>query len=316
MPPKRRIVRQIAKKMDADKSYCRRCQNVKSIKEFLDATDRLLDGNGHMSICRDCVTDLYVQFYNSTRSVEHAILKLCQLLNVRYDKAAIDAALSHIDSAGTNADKMFGLYKTKLLLLNRTSVRDGTDTIDLTYNHPLTLTISAPKEVEETSDIDASLKAFWGENFTKAELEILERKFADWSRSHSIDTQSERVLLKYICLKEFEIDNAISSKQGTASLMKEFQELLKTSALSPSMANAASGGKSMEAFGNFIKEIESMTPAEWVKDKSIYKDVDNIEEYGEKYITSPLRSFVTGSREFSLEDDSEKDDSNNTVLED
>lgn len=314
MAVRKRMPRVINTKVSRDKSFCRMCETIKSEKYFFDATDKILDKNGHMSVCKDCINELYNQFYKSTGSVEHAILKLCQLLNVKFDQSAINSALVHAETLNSNGEKMFGMYKAKLFLMNK--INGKMDVADLAYNYPVAITINAPKEVEENipEDIDV-LHAFWGENFSASEIDILERKFSDWSRSHAIDTQSERVLLKYICLKEFEIDNAISLKQSTASLMKEFQELLKTSALSPSMANAASGGKSMEAFGNWVKEIENMTPAEWMKDKSIYKDVDNIEEYGEKYITSPLRSFVTGSREFSLEDDSEKDDSDSVLEE-
>ena len=207
--------------------------------------------------------------------------------------------------------KMFGVYKTKLFLTNRGVAGTPLNQVDLTYNFPTSIVINAPDDSHYGQELD-DLKDFWGDNFTPQELEKLERKFSDWSKSHSIDTNGEKVLLRLICIKELEIDKAISASQSTASLIKEFQDLLKTSALSPSMSNAASGGKSMEAFGVWIKEIESMSPAEWIADKSIWKDVDGIEEYGEKYITSPLRSFVTGSREFTLDDDSDGDDNSST----
>lgn len=288
--------------------YCRVCQRLRSKNYFYETTNPEVDTCGYMSVCKECLNTLYVKYYNIYHNVDAAVLKICQLFDIKFDQSAIAAALKHYENNGTESDKFIGMYKTKLLLMNRHRTTDRIEDIDLRYNHPVSITIAAPPQAEVGSEDLKELRAFWGEGFNINDLQILEKKFSDWSKSHSIDTQSERVLLKFICLKEYEIDKAISSKSGTATLMKEFQELLKTSALSPSMASASSGNKSMEAFGVWVKEIESVTPAEWIKDKSIYRDVDNIEEYGDKYITSPLRAFITGSKEFSLEDDSEKDD--------
>ena len=76
---------------------------------------------------------------------------------------------------------------------------------------------------------------------------------------------------------------------------------MKNLAISPNMANAVSEGKSMDAFGVWVKDIENLSPAEWYKDKQLFKDVDNLQEYGEIFITRPLRNFITGSRDFTLE---------------
>ena len=298
----------VSTKIDDGAAYCRKCSMIKSKLQFYDTTDMYLDSNGCMSVCKDCAGEIYTQIFETVRSHEKAILRMCQLFNVKYDQTAIDAAVKHLETVEGDVSRMFGAYKSKLYVLNRGAVGVNAKQLDLTYNFPTNIIINAPEDSHYGQEVD-DLREFWGDSFSPQELEKLERKSANWRKSHAIDTNGEEVLLRLICIKELEIDKAISTGQPTASLIKEFQDLLKTSALSPSMSNAASGGKSMEAFGVWIKEIESMTPAEWIKDRSIWKDIDNIEEYGEKYITSPLRSFVTGSREFTLDDDSEGDDS-------
>ena len=50
----------------------------------------------------------------------------------------------------------------------------------------------------------------------------------------------------------------------------------------------------------FIKNIEETTPAEYYKDKELFKDFDSIEEYIKKFITRPLKNFITGSRDFNI----------------
>jgi len=284
--------------------YCRVCQKVKQPQKFFSATDKDLDKNGLFSICKECCDTIYKNIlFSENGNIQKTILKMCRMLNIKFNPVAIDSALKQIESKSSDPEKLFGLYKAKLVIQERDNPQDKT--VDLTYQDIPIETIAKIQEVsniEQTSDMK-DVRSFWGRNFEKEELEILEGKFSDWSKSHSIDTQSERVLLKFICLKEFEIDKSVESGSSTASLMKEFQDLLKTSALSPNSSNASSGGKSMDAFGVWLKEIGEMRPEEWVEDKSIYKDVDNIEDYNERIIISPLRAFVTGSREFSLDAD-------------
>jgi len=155
------------------------------------------------------------------------------------------------------------------------------------------------------------LRKFWGKGFQPEEIMILEEKFASYSQTNAIDTQPERILLKYICMKEYEIDLAMSeggAKKSVANLTKDYQELLKTAGIAPSSANAGSGGKSMDAFGIWLADIMQLRPEEWVEDKSIYKDVDDVEAYGERHLTSPMRALVTGSREFTLDADETPDE--------
>jgi len=285
-------------------SYCRKCMKIKPKVYFSKTTVPDLDGTTCLSICKSCVDEMYSKILLSENgNVQKTILTLCRMLNVRYDERAIDSAFVHIQSKNSDPNKLFALYRAKLLLLHRTSVDDTL--VDLTYqfNNENIIKIDESKFLNsEYQDMD-ELRKFWGTNFEPEEIMILEGKFSDWSKSHSIDTQSERVLLKFICLKEYDVEKAVRSGTSTASLMKEFQDLLKTSALSPAMATSGNGGKSMDAFGVWLKEIGEMRPEEWVEDKSIYKDVDNIEDYNERIIISPLRAFVTGSREFSLDVD-------------
>jgi hypothetical protein len=74
------------------------------------------------------------------------------------------------------------------------------------------------------------------------------------------------------------------------------------------MLNAANSGKNLDTFGNWVKEIEQFRPAEFFKDKNMYKDVDNVEEYADRHITRPLKNFITGSRDFGVDALDEIDD--------
>ena len=56
-----------------------------------------------------------------------------------------------------------------------------------------------------------------------------------------------------------------------------------------------------------IEEIEKYTPAEYYKDKKLFKDTDEIGNYWERFIKRPLKNLILGSKvrdtEFYVKDE-------------
>lgn len=301
MAKTRRLIDIVDGKLPEKVCYCRKCTDVKPEVEFSKATDLFLDTNGRMSLCKDCVNLIYEEYLSSEKTIEKAVFKICKLLNVRYDPRAIESALKQMQTKESDPTKVFPLYRAKLLLLLRENVNDTN--VDLTFQENI---IQSNKPIEFDEDIFnkevdiEDRRMFWGKDFSAEEISLLEHKLANWSSGQEIESPGERNLLKYICLKELEIDK--TKGNIPSGLLKDYNDLLKVSGYAPRDVTAANSGKSKDTFGTWLKEISSMRPEEWVEDKSIYKDVDNIEAYGEKHLTSPMRQLVTGSREFFIEE--------------
>jgi hypothetical protein len=71
---------------------------------------------------------------------------------------------------------------------------------------------------------------------------------------------------------------------------------MKETALTPAQQGGSS--KSIDTFGNWIKDVETMTPAEWYKEQEKYRDMDGIEEDLED-IKRSIKNFITDSRDFT-----------------
>lgn len=293
-------------------NYCRKCQRIRPSANFGRAVDGELDSNGLLSICKDCTNILYERALSvENGSIQKAVLSLCRKLNIRYDERAINSALQHIQSKGSDPLKIFNLYRAKLLVILRENVNDTL--VDLSYQHENNDVIEIDESKFANSDVldMDELRKFWGKGFEPEEIMILEEKFAEYSQTNSIDTHPEKVLLKYVCLKEYEIDKELSAKgkSSTATLTKEYQELLKSANISPASTAAASVGKAQETWGMFIKTIEEKEPAEVFKDDGLFKDYDNIEHIWNKYVVRSIKNFITGSRDFNVEEiESDYDD--------
>lgn len=289
-------------------AYCRKCQKVKTISpSFSKATDTQLDTNGTLSVCKECVDKLYEEILFEERgSIQRTILRLCKMLNVKYDESAIESALKHIDSKGSDKNKVFGLYRAKLLIINRKDVNDTN--VDLTYqDNPV---INMNKELS-AGEVDDETIMFWGKGYERDDYAWFERKLGEWKQTHKCDTMAELTLLKEIVFKQFEIEkvrSGLDKAKSTGGLVKELQDLMKTASIDPAKSSIAGAGKSNDTFSSFIKMIEENEPAEFYEDREIFKDYDNIGFYFEKYVTRPLKNFILGSRDFNIESESDLED--------
>ena len=102
--------------------YCRKCMRDRVSRFFYSATNPMLDTNGYMSICKDCVNDMYDNFIQTELSMEATILRLCRLLDVKYDEDAIGSTkiqMETYEAKGSSMKNIFGVYKSKLSTANR-----------------------------------------------------------------------------------------------------------------------------------------------------------------------------------------------------
>jgi hypothetical protein len=304
--------------VEVREAYCRVCMKTKAVKEnFLLATDTFLDRNGFMSVCKSCINEIYARFYETEKNVDKTILRMCRLLNVRYDENALAALKSQINTyaeKGTEFSNVFGVYKGKLTSVQSTEIGKRQDE-DLGFVEPMrSVIITNPLDDDE--DSAAELKQFWGDNFNRDDYSWLESEMAAWKKTHRVDSRSEESLLRLIVLKLFDIRRKRNEGDDTTALEKAFQELLKTSALSPALSNQANQGKSLDTFGMWIKDIEQFEPAEWYADKDMFRDISNVENYYLDYFVKPLKNFIYSSKDFTITDDDSQDIDFNEIEED
>jgi hypothetical protein len=153
--------------VDAEKPiyYCRKCQKIKKETEFYKSFDIWLDSNTKLSVCSQCISEMYVSVYATEHSLERTIYRLCKALNIRYDESAVQATLTHLATLGRQPDDptTFGFYKTHVL--PRTEMGAGNSVtgkdIDLTFQGES----PPPVNVAQEGDFDSfqTVADFWGQ---------------------------------------------------------------------------------------------------------------------------------------------------------
>lgn len=297
----------------AEFGYCRRCMKTLPVESFYKATDELLDTSGRMSVCKNCIEEFFLARLQIDINISAAVLFVCRALNIYYDEKSIDETKKEMDtraSSGIAKDmgKFFGRYKAQI----------GRKHLPPYFIEPLQREIvDGLENVDEDEEFKRYLVEFWGEGLTVEQYNFLENEMARWKRTHRCDNTAEETLLREICFTALEIREGRQAGRSSDGSIKRLQDLMKTASLDPAKANAASSGKSAETFGEWIKEIEEKTPAEWFDEQEKFRDMDGLADYLLEYITRPIRNFITGSRDFNTSDFSpETSDDEEDVLDD
>ena len=292
--------------------YCRKCTKDRPPRLFYQASDELLDKNGYFSVCKNCVKEIFSSFYSISHDVKSAIFMTCKALNISFVESCVDATITWVSSrmsGGKPIDGAFGFYKSKvsgLISMNK----EINKTFDGYSNEENKNSIVDDPDVEEH---DANyLIDFWGDGLKFEDYEFLEKEYSSFKQTHKADTHAEIILLKEVCYMLRKIREERKNNKSTAKLVEDLQKIMKSLAISPNMAKA--GNKSNDAFGNWVKEIEEKTPAEWYEDKKLFKDVDGLYEYFMNYIVRPIKNFVTGSRDFTLIEGDKDDDEDEIIF--
>lgn len=282
--------------------YCRKCQKDRKAQKFYEATNLFLDTNGKMSICRGCCQDVYDHYFKIYGNIEDALKATCRDLDVRFSIPIVQQVQSQIDTLtgqGKEARAIFGYYKSKLGSTGKAN--EGLDSFRFkdsdvsSGDHSMDIAV----HVGEPTIDDV---IFWGKGFIEEDYLFLNDELENWKATHKCDNQAELTLLKEICIKILNIRNKRAAKENVSSEVKELQDLFKTASVDPAKANVASAGRSHEAFGVWLKDIEQFRPAEWFEHQERYVDMDGFKPYIKNYVVRPIKNFISGVRNFFVSD--------------
>jgi hypothetical protein len=299
---------------DLQLPYCCYCQRNRPISKFLPTTNPFLYRSGYSITCIDCNVEIYNKIYSAEGSMEKTILKMCRMLDCRYDDRAVQTTKRQIENSNKNIENVWGIYRKNLVKVDGITNALSAENMDLTYVEPIVY-MSEPLSEEDFDRATINeLQEFWGSGFTEEEYQFLERKLVEWKNSYSCNNKGEEFYLKEACHKELDLRRArAGTGQGSVdAILKSMDTLMKSAALTPAQANAASAGRVGDTLGMLYKRIISTSPAEYYKDKELFKDYDNLGLYCRNYIYRPIWNFFTGNKNYELVDADQSIDDDNS----
>jgi len=282
---------------DGRSYYCTCCgKEYKSQKgNFPHSSSPLFVGNNHYaSICKRCTERYYEQLVDYfTNNEEKAMERMCQLFDWYY----LDDIWAATRKISMDRSRI-GAYPGKMGLWSK----QGTTYLDTIRDRASTVVQSYDEfeDMKEQGDTGISKRQVneWGVGFEENEYRLLDDHYK--SLKESIDTNDivQDTLARDLC--EIKVQQVRARNRCDVDtfqkLTKLYQDTLKSANLKVRNAELDAANDDQACWGVFIRDIEEHTPADIYKDRSVFKDIDNIQSYFERFVTRPVKNFFGGTR--------------------
>lgn len=272
-------------------SYCLKHQKTMPVTQFYPSKNP--NHHGYMPYCKDCCKEIYQRHYERFQDVEAGLWFTCADIGIPF------------------IEHLWGQTKKKL------TANKSANPLE-TYLKCMKDFSGKPKQWNEFSDTDASfgdirtavvldeereeelrkLRLAWGDDLSVDELAYLEWRFLTYTTGVEL-TEYQASRYRDLCMCELRIkenDEAQQNMKAKATIAKELGidkfevERDKTAA-----------EKYIE---NDIYMMEKNEPAEYYKDKELYKDFLGIHKYWIDWVLRPVRNLVIGSKDYEVTEDS------------
>lgn len=264
--------------------------------------------------------------------IDIAIYEVCRCLNYRYDSKAYSMLMKALEKNGmqatvnaingveeeeteTDIDKVAVNTKTSLFgkyLTILQGVYRNNDEADLTFDvykndrpegyEDKTTDKPVSEVIEQAYNRKMSaLEKKWGIGFEDDDYVFLENEYNEWAKTKDTDEKGVDMLIKEVCLQQLKMRK---TREEGGELKKSDYEtltmLMDKCSITPDKLKESTSSKSTAAFGVWLKDVETMSPAEWLENKKLFKDVEGIDEYVKRTYDRAVRNYIGMSRDFRV----------------
>jgi len=282
----------------------------------------LYNDNGYLPLCKRCLGELFESYIEKYGDIKKALKRICMAYDLYYSDTLFDTILEKYSS---NPGKFLGSYiknlnlnqyrdktfddvlqdekrvfffdesvTTRVVEIIKEVPSDKTDNqvspIDLINNEKVN---ESPQEEKKPSAQDINR---WGDGLEYADYATLNTHYKLLKNANpNVDSNQEVFIidlcytnmLKLKALREGRIDDY---NKMSESYRKSFKQAgLKT--VKDTSANEDS------TLGITIADMEQFTPAEYYRNKKLYKDFDGIGKYFVDTVLRPLRNLMHGTKD-------------------
>lgn len=279
----------------------------KKDKKFTTSYSPIYKGNDKlMTICRDCVSNIYSDYLKKFNSDEYsAIKRVCMLLNIYF----CDTLFEYSGKSNVFTNRM-NSYLSKINLMPYMHKTFDDYLLSSDYEKP-------EIKQDKPDSIPERLVKIWGFGFTLEEYQFLHNKFSEWKSKVVIDGMARESLVRDLCI--IKLQQQKSLKDGEIELynklQKTYQDTLSSANLKP--IQTENDDKTMEKpLGVLIEMFENEDPIP--EPLPAWRDTDGIVKLFNVYFLGHLSKMLNFKNRYSgmYEDEMQKYRVSNPELED
>lgn len=287
-----------------DNGYiCCHCNLPNPLKNYYKSISVFHSASRHLPICKNCLNELFNMFaiqYNDRRK---AMQKICMTYDIYYNDALFE-------SCDNGSPTVIGDYMKKLnLSQHKEKTFDSSIEEGFYFSGNKNTTISHSDEDSE-QDIDPKLIEKWGNIFSADDYIIMEDHYRKLKKNNPNLDSNQEIFVTSLCHIYMLMMKALKSNDFD-SYSKANEQYNKTFTKAGLKVVQEIDMGAEDCWGEWVKRIEEYTPAEYYKNKSLFKDFDGVGEYFQRFILRPLKNLIHGTTdrdsEYSVQDGDEYD---------
>ena len=276
---------------------CCRCHKAFNKLLFYKTYSLTYGDSGYMPVCKECVADLffhYVDLYNGDK--KKALKRICLAFDIYYNDKLFFASDSPDDEV------ILGNYMKKLNMMQYKN-KTFDDSLNENFDFRELQIKVVSKDLEDESLDSKGIKKKdirkWGDGFTKDDYEALNEHYEYLINANPNYDSNQEIFINELCYTKLLKDKAV--KRGDADDFRKLSDSYRKSFEQAGLKTIEDVDADEFLIGVNVKTIEQYTPAEFYKDKKLYKDHDGIGEYFERFILRPLRNLQHGTSDRDYE---------------
>lgn len=263
--------------------------------------------DGLVPMCKECVVKYSFDYKKNALNV-NGFLEVLRQIDKPFIKAALDRAYADFEQIysldkvreETRRNNAFQVIPLYLKVLSSTSkyklLRWSDGDISDSAASPIPLhDIDAPYCKPVTDD----MRQRFGLGFTDDDYRMLDTEYEEWCASLGGEPtdKSKREIIKNCCYAKLATVHGVVDGGNISQLISSFNNSLSVGELKPQEKKAADA----TPLGVVIRDIQQHTPAEFYNQKMRHKDVQQYEEYIDRFLLRPMRNAMLDERQDDAE---------------
>lgn len=287
---------------DVEHQRCPYCGMLRALnRDFYKTNSDFFMGTGRLPICIQCMDDIYQLFLERYQKPEAVIKRMCMMFDWYYDEDIVDSC--------AKGKKVLGEYIKKMNLINYknksfdTSLHEGFSFRRINEKNESDYDFGGAGI--HPDDVDR-----WGDGLTEAEYGSLNAHYKLLKDANPNCDSNQDIFINDLCYSKMLQLRAI--RQGDYDAFNKMSDQYRKTFEKAGLKTVRdTSGDEDFSLGVNIEMIEKFTPAEYYKDKKLYKDFDNIGDYFSRFVLRPLKNLMYGTadrdHEFYVKEEDESD---------
>lgn len=251
--------------------------------------------SGYLPICKECFSRKFGNYASEYGSNKKAMQRMCIAFDVYYNEELFNKCDTDDNTVIGNYFRMLNMSQNKGKTFDST-IKDG---FELFNDKKSTKEVRKQVEddLDDESEIPKKYISNWGYGLGSIQdYETLDAHYKYLKEANPNCDSNQEIFINDLCYIKMQQMRAV--RNGEVDNYSKLTESYRKSFTQAGLKTVRDMSETEDfTIGVNIETIEKYTPAEYYKDKTLFKDFDGIGDYFKRAVLRPLKNAFLGTNE-------------------